>query len=137
MVDILRMVPGGLYRTVLGINKIDKIEPGQWISQVNVPSHEQTISISAVADLVRGTPLAGVALPHRVVAYSAEKRYCLTDLFSEMSGAVSGLEHQVSFDARRDLADFQELIDPAVIQKLRETDPGLVEEHERWRKLGL
>jgi len=74
-------------RLVVGINQIDKIQPGEWSQKYNLPSKEQEESIKRKEEVVfKGFKSVGVE-PISIVSYSAFRNYRLTKLFTSMIDA--------------------------------------------------
>jgi uncharacterized protein len=71
-------------KLVVGINQIDKIEPGEWIREVNLPSNEQLQSIARKEEAVRKKFEEIGIKPFAIASYSAKKHYRLKRLFKFM-----------------------------------------------------
>jgi predicted GTPase len=109
----------GLDRLVIGINKIDRIEPGSWIVRTNRPSAKQEQSIAARVDDVKirlGAPLD--LTEARVIAYSAKQQYQLGKLLNALMDACPKDRRWVLHD-RVDLASYEDLVDPLILTQVR------------------
>ncbi len=97
---------------VVGINQVDKIEPGKWIEEVNLPSEDQVISIKRKEEVVLNNFQEIGITPLVIVSYSAKRHYHLKQLFKAMIDAcpqerVLALE-QSKGNIRSFYAEFQE-----------------------------
>lgn len=72
---------------VIGINQVDKIEPGEWIDEVNLPSDEQVVSIKRKEEVVLQNFQNIEITPFAIVSYSAKRHYHLKQLFKAMVDA--------------------------------------------------
>jgi small GTP-binding protein len=109
----------GLDRLVIGINKIDRIEPGSWNVRTNHPSAKQEQSIAARIDEVRTRLGAPLALPGaRIIAYSAKQQYHLGKMLNALMDACPKDRRWVLHD-RVDLAHYEDLVDPLILAQLR------------------
>jgi uncharacterized protein len=95
-------------KLIFCVNKVDLFKPGNWNTDVNLPSKEQQINIRA--HIVRIAQVLKIG-EHRIVDYSADKRYNLDGLLVAMLRAVPP-ERRVALDQRALLADPLELVDP-------------------------
>ena len=69
-------------RIVVGLNKVDLLQPGEWDPRLNYPTPEQEKTIERrCSDIVEklGRLISGLDTS-KIVYYSAEKRYRLNDL---------------------------------------------------------
>jgi small GTP-binding protein len=110
----------GLGRLVIGINKIDRMEPGTWTVRTNRPSGKQEQSIAARVDDVKtrlGVPLA--VKGSRVIAYSAKQHFHLGELLDALMDACPEDRRWV-LQERVDLAHYEDLVDPAILAELRD-----------------
>jgi uncharacterized protein len=110
----------GLDRLVIGINKIDRLEPGDWNFRSNTPSREQKQNIAARVEDVC-TRLAGpVGLQQsRIVPYSAKQHFHLGNLLLALLDACPKDRRWVVHD-RVNLASYEELVDPVILKQLKE-----------------
>jgi len=109
----------GLDRLVIGINKIDRMEPGTWNVRTNRPSGKQEQSIAARVDDVKtrlGAPLA--VKESRVIAYSAKRHFHLGKLLDALMEACPKDRRWVLYE-RVDLARYEDLVDPLVLAQLQ------------------
>jgi uncharacterized protein len=98
-------------RIVVGLNQVDLVQPGKWIDGPNIPSPQQRKSIEAIIrERVKSIRKVCDIQPKQVIAYSAIKRYHLTQLFEAMVNCTAG-EVWV-LDAKKKIANYLELIDP-------------------------
>jgi predicted GTPase len=115
---IQRLVNDGVLlpeRLVVGINKIDLMQPGKWIEEANLPSDEQEKSVEAYVNYVRDVLREiGIEIGDRVIPYSATRRYDLHRLFHAMLSACPRERLWVMF-GRKELADFREFVDPSLL----------------------
>jgi predicted GTPase len=109
----------GLDRLVIGINKIDAIEPGDWNIRSNRPSARQQKNVKARTDDVKQRLGAAVNLDEsRVVAFSARKNFQLGLLLNALMDACPKDRRWVLHD-RVDLAKYEDLVDPAILKALK------------------
>jgi predicted GTPase len=108
----------GLHRLVIGINKIDSIEPGDWNIRTNRPSTRQQRNIKARKNDIekRLGDVIGIA-ENRIVPFSARKNYHLSDLLSALMDACPKDRRWVLRD-RVDLAKYEDLVDPAILKAI-------------------
>jgi hypothetical protein len=110
----------GLDRLVIGINKIDAIEPGDWNIRSNRPSAGQQKNIKARTNDVKQRLGAAVDIDDsRVVAFSARKNFQLGQLLNALMDACPRERRWVLHD-RVDLAKYEDLVDPAILKALRD-----------------
>lgn len=107
----------GLDRLVIGLNKIDRIEPGDWDIESNVPNKTQQEAIYARIGNVRErlAPLIKIS-DKRIVAYSATRRYKLGLLFNALIDACPKKRRWILHD-RIELAKFNDLVDASRLDK--------------------
>lgn len=74
-------------RLIVGINQIDKIEPGEWNLKYNLPSPEQEKSIPLRVEYVRKRFAEAGIVPFAIIPYSAKKNRYLLKLFRAMVDA--------------------------------------------------
>ncbi len=109
----------GFDKIVIALNKVDKIEPDNWNKKTNMPSTQQLQNIEArvknVKDRFKDTLQWTDPI---IVAYSAKRHYRLGELIHAVINACPSNRRWVLCDqvAR---ASFEELIDPAIIEKLK------------------
>jgi hypothetical protein len=111
--------PALLDRLVIGLNKVDEIQPGAWNESANVPSRTQKESIERrIADitekLLKVCPRLKV---EQIIPYSATKRYRLTKLRNAMETACPP-ERIWVLKSRESLADYRELVDKSVLEEV-------------------
>jgi small GTP-binding protein len=106
-------------RLVIGLNKIDEMQPGEWLIGPNIPSQAQKESIkSRISDIM--TKLLKVCpslTSDRIVPYSALRRYRLRKLFNAMLDACPKGRAWV-LHSRESIADYKELIDPQILAEV-------------------
>lgn len=105
--DIVGPAMGGLNRLVIGINQIDKMEPGPWNDGDNIPNPEQAINIDRKMDDVfekLSTIIPDLGFD-RVVPYSATKHFQLTRLYNALMEAMPDNRGWV-LDGRTDIAEY-------------------------------
>lgn len=108
-----RLLP--LARLVVAINKIDLIQPGEWITNANLPSVDQERSVDEYKNYVKEIlKEIGIDIGDRVVAYSATKNYDLHKLFHALLEACPKERLWVLYQ-RKDLAKFTDLVDPQLV----------------------
>ena len=116
--DVVSVAMGDLDRLVIGINKIDKIRPGEWNTDYNLPSPEQEESIEfKIIDVIEKIGKVCPLKRERVIPYSAEKWYRLPDLLGAMLDACPKERAWVLYD-RASLADFLKKISPDVLNNM-------------------
>lgn len=117
--EVVQSVPEGLDRLVIGLNKIDKMEPGLWNVSSNTPRKKQRMAIDErIADLrERIGEIANLPLD-RIVPYSAKKNFQLKLLFKAMMDAIPKGRGWVLHD-RADIAPFTDLVDPEILARLK------------------
>jgi uncharacterized protein len=83
-----KLIRGNLKRRlVIGINQVDKISPGNWNLEYELPSPEQEINIIDKEADVRGL-LSDIGIhPREIISYSAISGFRLTSLFASMLNA--------------------------------------------------
>jgi small GTP-binding protein len=112
--------PELLARLVIGLNKIDDIQPGAWLEDYNVPSKRQKESIvQRITDVTHKLlKVCPELLPEQIVPYSATKRYRLTKLRNAMEVACP-LQRIWVLRSRENLASFSDLVHPAILAGLK------------------
>jgi small GTP-binding protein len=107
----------GLDRLVIGLNKVDRIEPGKWNIKGNVPNKEQQEIIRArTLDVCeRLKPVLQIS-NGRIVAYSATRRYHLGLLLKALIDACPKKRRWILYD-RVALAKFDDLVDPMLLEE--------------------
>jgi predicted GTPase len=109
----------GLDKLVIGINKIDRMEPGSWNIRTNRPSGKQQESITARIADVRTRLADPVGLKEsRIIAYSAKQHYHLGKLLDALMDACPKDRRWVLHD-RIDLARYEDLVDPLILEQLK------------------
>ncbi len=109
----------GLSRLVVGVNKIDGMEPGDWNIRSNRPSAQQQKNIKARAEDIKKRLCTAADLDEsRIIPYSAKKSYQLPHLLKALMDACPKDRQWVLHD-RIDLADYEELVDPAILKALK------------------
>lgn len=102
-------------RLVIGINKVDRIEPNNWNNKYNLPSREQEHAISDRVAYVR--EVLGRVLPEitkdRVVAYSAKQHYRLAELFEAMLKATPK-KHVWYLNNMKEIAKYLDKVDQGI-----------------------
>lgn len=79
-------------RIVIGLNKVDKIGPGNWVESVNYPSREQEISIKDRTQDISQKLSHVTAIPEdQIVYFSAIKAYRLNQLGEVLIVAANDL----------------------------------------------
>lgn len=111
--------PALLDRLVIGLNKVDEIQPGTWIESANVPSPTQKKSIERrIEDIIEKLLKVCPRLrSDRIIPYSATKRYRLTKLRNAMEAACPP-ERMWVLKSRESLADYRELVDKSVLDEI-------------------
>lgn len=85
---VKRVLPTKLFeRLIIGINQVDKIEPGEWIKKANLPSTQQEVSIARKEKIVKEKFIEIGIKPYAIVSFSAKKHYRLKKLFKAMVDA--------------------------------------------------
>jgi len=109
----------GLDRLVIGINKIDAIEPKEWNIRTNRPSARQQKSIKARKDDIKKRlgEVIGVD-EERIIPFSARKNYHLAELLNALMDACPKERRWVLHD-RIDLARYEDLVDPAILKAIK------------------
>jgi small GTP-binding protein len=112
--------PALLDRLVIGLNKVDEVQPGRWVESANVPSRTQKESIARrIADikqkLLKVCPLLN---PERIVPYSAIRRYRLTRLRNAMEAACPA-ERVWVLKSRESVADYRKLVDASILDEIQ------------------
>lgn len=98
-------------RIVIGLNQVDKIPPSNWNTRLNLPSHEQKISIERRCDDIIEKLSQEVSISHdSIVYYSALKHYRLYDLLIAIIKAADNLGWKFPIQPK----DPFELADPEV-----------------------
>jgi len=116
--DVVGAAMGDLDRLVIGINKIDLIQPGVWNEKYNLPSPEQEPSITEKIDDVLEKIGKVCSIPRsRIIPYSAMRWYRLADLLGAMLDACPKERAWVLYEIAS-LADFLAKVDPKVRQTL-------------------
>lgn len=112
---ILSIIPEEIRkRLVIGINQIDKMEPGNWVNELNVPSDAQDKNIEAkVNDMKKVFSEVGIN-PAFVVPYSAKKRYRLAGLFTAILKACP--ERAWVLDGRKKISSYLDNTEGAFTQ---------------------
>jgi len=107
-------------RLVIGLNKIDDIQPGSWLTSANIPSQTQKESIvRRIDDITEKLVKVCPKLTHgRIVPYSAKRHYWLGKLFNAMLDACPEGRAWV-LKSRESLASYEELVDPAILQAIK------------------
>jgi hypothetical protein len=79
-------------RFIVGLNQVDKIGPGNWDERLNLPSVEQEANIEKRCKDIAGK-LSGSTFveAHKVVHYSALRRYRLYELLTAMIQSADNL----------------------------------------------
>jgi predicted GTPase len=115
--DIIKpIIPGVARRVILGLNQVDLVYPGDWISGANLPSKEQERNIQLIAkERLRSLRKAYPVKQSQVVPYSATKRYRLEHLFHAMISCTAG-EAWV-LNAKKQIADWHALVDANYLPK--------------------
>lgn len=114
-------------RLVIGINKVDRIHPGNWNNKFNLPSREQEHFINARKVYVMekiGKVCPGLSID-RIVPYSAKFHYRLQELFGAMLKASPPnrawvLDNIQSIGSFLDGVDQKILSDPNVTDKIKQ-----------------
>lgn len=111
--------PDLLARLVIGLNKVDEIQPGEWIGPANIPSRTQKESIERrIADITQKLLKVCPDLKaDRIVPYSALRRYRLTKLRNAMEVACPPHRMWV-LKSRESVADYRELIDRSILNEI-------------------
>lgn len=110
--------PKLMQKMVVALNKADLVYPGNWHPQANLPSEEQENHIAGrIQDVKSKIQEVIPEWKGTVIAYSAEKRYNLPQLFSAMLDAVP-VQRQWVVASRKALADFLELVDPCLLPSI-------------------
>lgn len=102
-------------RLVVGINQIDKIQPGEWSQKYNLPSKEQEESIKRKEGAVFNSFKSVGIEPVSIVSYSALRNYRLTKLFTEMIDACP--PERTSALLKR--GDIHSYLSPHLLKELR------------------
>jgi predicted GTPase len=111
----------GLDRLVVGVNKVDGIEPGDWNIRSNRPSARQQKNINARIEDVQKRLGAVIGLgDSRIIAFSARKHYRLAQLLNALMEACPSDRRWVLHE-RIDLARYADLVDPAILKALGRT----------------
>jgi predicted GTPase len=116
---VVSLAMAGLDKLVIGINKIDRIEPGNWNARINRPSGKQHESIARrIADVRTrlGAPLG--LKESRIIPYSAKQHYHLGRLLDALMDACPQDRRWVLHD-RVDLARYEDLVDPLILEQLK------------------
>lgn len=109
----------GLDRLVIGINKIDSIEPGDWNIRTNRPSTRQQKNIKARKDDIKKRLGNVIGIDEkRIIPFSARKNYHLADLLNALMEACPKERRWVLHD-RVDLARYEDLVDPAILKAIK------------------
>lgn len=110
--DVVGHSLGGLSkRIVVGLNQIDLVYPGDWLEGPNIPSADQEKNIKKIiSQRIKSIKKVCSIKPSNVVAYSASKRYHLAHLFAAMVTSTAGQAWVL--DAKKNIADYLEMIDP-------------------------
>lgn len=117
--DVVGAAMGDLGRLVIGINKIDLIQPGCWNEKYNIPSAEQEKNIKIKVDDVMQKigKVCHISL-ERIIPYSALRWYRLENLFGGMLDACPDERAWVLY-SRGKLADYLSRVDPEVLRSLK------------------
>ncbi len=115
-------------RIVIGMNKADLIEPNNWNPTINLPSKEQKDNLEVRMSDVYNKLISVCPdlTPERVIGFSAKKRYRLQHLFGAMLEACSPRRAWV-LSSRQHIANYLELVDPKLQQKIRSKLRGTYE----------
>ena len=106
---------------VLGLNQVDKIQPGRWNEKANIPSKDQEESINIRLEDISRKICDVCSIPkERIIPYSALRRYRLENLFNAMLDACPHKREWVLYD-RKAIADFEELIDQNLLIKIKQS----------------
>lgn len=99
-------------RLVIGMNKVDLLEPGHWDDRINLPSkrQEETMRERITYVQMRLTKVCPGLTTDRIIAYSAKKQYQLRDLFQAMMRACV-IERAWVLKSREDITDPLDLVD--------------------------
>jgi uncharacterized protein len=104
---------------VFGMNKVDLVQPGAeaWNKTLNLPSPDQEKNIEDREEDFR-EKLRECHWDGEVVSYSAEKRYQLQELLTQMLLAASDKRRWVLKQAA-EVADFEDLVDKTALHRAR------------------
>ena len=120
--DIVGKAMSGFDRVVIGLNQVDKIQPGIWNNQANITSKEQEESIDLRRkDISKKIQLICNIPDDRIIPYSAKYRYHLESLFWGMMDACPDKRAWVLHN-RKALAEFTDLVDPDLLKKAKVVD---------------
>jgi hypothetical protein len=110
---------------VIGLNKVDEIQPGTWIESANVPSRTQKDSIELrVSDITEKLLKVCPKLKRgQIVPYSAVRRYRLTKLRNAMEAACPP-ERMWVLKSRESVADYRELVDESILDEIARRRSG-------------
>jgi predicted GTPase len=109
----------GLDRLVIGVNKIDAIEPGDWNTRTNRPSASQRKNIKARIQEVKKRLGGLVTLDDsRIIAFSARRNFQLAQLLNALMAACPKDRRWVLHD-RIDLAQYADLVDPRILKGIK------------------
>lgn len=100
-------------RIVIGINKVDILEPNNWQSWINLPSAEQNRLIKRRIDDVYKhiSTVVPQITKKKIIPYSAKKHYRLELLFEAMLNA-SIEERAWVLGSRKRVADYRDFVAP-------------------------
>jgi predicted GTPase len=119
LLGVVSSAMSGLDRLVIGINKIDAIEPGDWNIRTNRPSASQQKNIKARTEDVKKRLAGKIGLDDsRIIAYSARKNFQLAQLLNACMDACPKDRRWVLHD-RVDLARYEDLVDPAILKAIK------------------
>lgn len=106
-----------LDRLVVGLNQVDRVQPGEWDEYGNCPSEKQRESIREKVEDIQTKLLKVVPAlsPNRIVPYSALRRYHLPSLFAALMDACRQ-ERAWVLSSRKALASYFELMHPQIRQ---------------------
>jgi predicted GTPase len=114
---VIPSISNQLGKIVVGLNQVDKIGPGIWRKELNLPSDEQERSIERRCDDI-AAKLSSVTTisSEQIVYYSAECRYRLYDVLAALVKAAGDCGWKVPLQPK----DWVDIAAPEAQQYIRE-----------------
>ena len=97
-------------KLVIGLNQVDKLQPGEWDKKLNMPSSEQEKTIKErCKDISKKLSLLTEISEDKIVYYSAERRFKLYDLLTALITSAGDLGWKLPINPKNpfELADIE------------------------------